>query len=98
MQRKKFSEQLKKNRQINSERKKNSSAFFTSDSRSRFGFSLGKKKTTQNLDISDSSLLESSAATTTAGRRAIIAKKASFATKVIMDECVPNDETDSKQL
>ena len=62
------------------------------------GLSFGKKKTTQNLDISDSSLLESSAATTTAGRRAVIAKKASFATKVIMNECAPNAPTDSKNL
>ena len=96
--RKKFTEQLKQNRKINSERKRNSSAFLTSDSRSRLGLSFGKKKTTQNLDISDSSLLESSAATTTAGRRAVIAKKASFATKVIMNECAPNAPTDSKNL
>jgi hypothetical protein len=37
-------------------------------------------------------MLESSAATTLVGRRAIIAKKATVAAKVIMDECVPTTE------
>lgn len=55
-------------------------------------------KTTQTLRMSDSDLVETSAATSTADRRALIAKKATFASKVIMKQCSANSSYDTKHL